>query len=274
MYVTDFEYDGTLLSSFGLMICSFDGTSNDSISNGSEITFNTVPFAYGMEHKLTSTTYEQCLTSTFSICKNPCADDEGYLDFNEIRILMNWLNRKNFHTLRFLQDDYINLTFNGSFQTINRIENNGKVIGLELTVVTDKPFGYGRTILKNIRYSDRVGDDYDGGTWKFTIGCDTDEETKLYPRMVITMESAGDLEIYNKFDDSTMKLKNCKANEVISLNYPLIESNDPTHKIQNDFNWNWFGICSSYKSHRNDVTVSLPCNIEIEYQPIIKMGLI
>ena len=61
MMITDFEYDGLLLSDFGCIMCSFDSNGLETITNGSNITFNTSPILKGGKHVLTSTKYEKCL---------------------------------------------------------------------------------------------------------------------------------------------------------------------------------------------------------------------
>ena len=53
----------------------------------------------------------------------------------------------------------------------------------------------------------------------------------------------------------------------------MISSSLPSHKIQNDFNWQFFRISSTFKDKENNVTVSLPCSIKMEYSPIAKIGI-
>ena len=57
------------------------------------------------------------------------------------------------------------------------------------------------------------------------------------------------------------------------MNYPVIQSSISSHNIQNDFNWNFFRIANTYDNSRNDLTISLPCAIKVEYSPIVKVGL-
>ena len=68
----DFEYDNLRLSDFGFIICKFDSSDVETIENGSQIKFNTVPTLNGMKHELTSSSYEDCISATFQICKNKC----------------------------------------------------------------------------------------------------------------------------------------------------------------------------------------------------------
>ena len=135
----DFEYDGLCLSDMGYIICQFDAESSQTVSNGSQITFNTTSTLNGSKYEQTSSEYGECLETTIQICKNPCLGDDMEIPFKELRDLMSWLNRKEFHKLKFLDGDYLDLYFEASFN-VSRIELNGKVYGLELAVTTNRPF--------------------------------------------------------------------------------------------------------------------------------------
>ena len=74
MYAIDFEYDGYLLSDMGYMVCRFDSQGMETISNGSNITFNTISMIHGEKWYLTSIQFEECLSTTIQICKK-CSDD-------------------------------------------------------------------------------------------------------------------------------------------------------------------------------------------------------
>ena len=108
---------------------------------------------------------------------------------------------------------------------------------------------------------------------KHSIFDTSHEEGYIYPYTKITILEDGDLEIYNALEDRTTHIGNCVAGEVITMNYPIVQSTLESHKVQNDFNWNWFRIANTYENRRNDLSISLPCIIKIEYSPIIKVGL-
>ena len=67
MKVYDFEYDGLVLSDMGYMLCEFDFNGEKTISNGSQITFNTVKTRHGQKHELTSIEYTECIASNFQL---------------------------------------------------------------------------------------------------------------------------------------------------------------------------------------------------------------
>lgn len=180
MKAYDFEYDGVRLSEFGFIICKFDSSDVDTIDNGSQITFNTVPTLNGMKHELTSSTYEDCLNTTFQICKNRCDSNQtDTVSFDEMRNIMSWLNRKGFHKFRLLDDDYSGVYFEASFN-VSRIEVNGMIYGFELEMFTNRPFAIREPIVTTIKNSSDNGIN--------VIYNESDEEGCIYPDMEITIE--------------------------------------------------------------------------------------
>lgn len=259
----DFEYDGLCLSDMGYIICRFDAESSQTVSNGSQITFNTTSTLNGSKYEQTSSEYGECLETTIQICKNPCLRDDMEIPFKELRDLMSWLNRKEFHKLKFLDGDYLDLYFEASFN-VSRIELNGKVYGLELAVTTNRPFALRepkQIIVKNL---------VQNGTK--SILDTSDEEGFIYPETEVTINESGTLSIYNAIEDRTMVIKNCVVGEVIKLDYPIISSSVSSHHLENDFNWVFLRIANSFKYKKNDLTISLPCTIKLKYSPIVKMS--
>ena len=97
MYAYDFEYDGKRLSDFGMIVCNFSsGNGASNADKGSEITFNTVPAEYGKRFFVAGLQYENCLSTSFQICKNPDSfrENELIITNEEFRELSRWLNRK------------------------------------------------------------------------------------------------------------------------------------------------------------------------------------
>lgn len=260
----DFEYDGYNLRNKGYIVCKFGSNGIETVSNGSEIVFNTVSTMKGAKHELTSTEYSDCLTTTFQICKHPCTTSNKEISVIEQREIMRWLNRKGFHKFKLLDVEYENIYFEASFN-VSRIEFDGKVYGFELNVVTNRPYALHTPIVLSLKNIVENG--------KKRISSLSDEEGYIYPEMEITINEDGDFEICNEIENRTMRIANCKAGEIIKVKYPLIESSLATHKIQNDFNWTFFRIANTYKSRINDITISIPCTITIKYSPIVKIGL-
>ena len=320
MKAFDFEYAGRNLCEFGFIICHFGDKGLDTVSNGSQISFNTVSTLGGSKYNLTSTQYEECLTSTIQICKNSCTGDVMEVSSAEFRELTKWLNRKRFLKFKILDEDYIDLYFEASFN-ISRIEIDGRLYGLELEVVTNRPFalkepkviniiceegkevygwekyqtdpevaklGYATSTDENAYPQGKVdengniieGEHTDGyqyisigQVYKTSINDTSYEEGYIYPQMEITIKKDGDLRIYNAIENRETYIGKCVTGEVITMDYPVIQSSISSHNIQNDFNWTFFRVANTYDNSRNDLVISLPCLIKVKYSPIVKVGL-
>ena len=265
MKAYDFEYDGSNLSDKGLIICKFGSSGGiETISNGSKITFNKVSVLDGSKHHLVSTQYEDCLETTFQVCKNPCCGNDMEISSSEYRELTRWLSRKKFLKFKVLSKDYIDLYFEASFN-ISKIEISGKLCGLELEVVTNRPFALKEprtVVIKNLEQN---------GT--YSLNDTSHEEGHIYPYTEITINQSGNLKIHNALEDRSTYIANCVAGEVITMDYPIIQSSISSHNLHNDFNWNFFRVANTYEDRRNKLTISIPCTIKIKYSPIIKVGL-
>ena len=268
MKAFDFEYAGKNLHEFGCVICHFGDKGLDTISNGSQISFNTVSTLGGSKHNLMSTEYEDCLETTIQICKSSCTGDVMEISSSEFRELTKWLSRKKFLKFKILDEDYIDLYFEASFN-ISRIEIDGRLYGLELEVITNRPFALKEPKIINIKNLIQDG--------KHSINDISYEEGYIYPYTEITIGDIGDekkdLYIYNALEDRNTYIANCISGEVITMDYPIIQSSISSHNIQNDFNWTFFRVANTFDNSRNDLTISLPCTIKIKYSPIVKVGL-
>lgn len=264
MKVSDFEYDGFYLSDFGFIICSFDSKGMQTLS-GSKITFNTLSIHNGEKQELVNSEYSDCLGATFQICKKPCNNDDNEITMEEFRDLMSWLNRKQYYKFKFIDNkEYEEIYFEASFN-ISKIESGGKLVGLELEMFTNRPYALHEPISILINNTSANGTK--------TIINQSDEEGYIYPSMKITINQTGDLTINNAFEKKTMLISNCTKGEIITINYPIIQSSLSAHKIQNDFNWNFFRLCSTFNSKKNNLTISIPCTIEMSYSPVVKISI-
>ncbi len=268
MYALDFEYDGRHLSDYGFIVCDFNfssGATNASI--GSKITFNKVSRHYGRKHSLLSTQYDETLTSTFHICKNPDIfdTDEMEISYEEYTELVRWLNRKHYHKFMLMDEDdkyntfcYYNVSFN-----IEKIKIRDILYGLSLTIFSDAPFGYGEEQKNIFKFN---------ANQSYTISDKNNELGITFPKLRITCLSSGTLKLTNSFTGCSTEIKNCVENEIITLDgeYQTLFSNNANHAIYDDFNYDFFSIGNTLKNRLNVITSSLPCKLEISYYPIIK----
>lgn len=268
MYAVDFEYDGYHLSDFGFTICNFGKQPDtDTVSAGSKITFNKVKRHRGKIHSLVGTEYDECIESTFQICKCPTGNDGAQIiTSDEFKDLMRWLNRNEYLKFQMIDEDeyredpcYYYASFNVEKILINRV-----LYGLELTMETNSPFGFGQEYVDKWTVVD---------TSKAHNLIDlSDEIGIIYPSMKITVNEGGTLNIRNLDRDCLMTIKNCVAGETIEVDGSthIITSSNEAHRLYNDFNFSFFKVGNTFQNRFNRITVSLPATIEIRYSPIIK----
>lgn len=263
----DFLYDNEKLSDYDMMLCSFDGGSNDTISVGSNLIFNTVKTNGSDRNYFVNYAYEEPLTTTFQICKKNCGGEEKYITSEELTSLLRWLCRKDgYHKFEIYQNGYKGTYFMGSFNQPNQIKVGGLIVGLELTLVTDSPYGY-EDIEFDFTTTASVG---------YSIFNLSTETGHLYPiEFDCKCLESGDLQIHNSIEDRTTEIKNCVKDEIITLdgNHKIIETSVPTHKIYNDFNYNYFRLGNTYNNNLNTITTSIPCEIHIKYALVRKVGI-
>lgn len=263
MYVLDFEYDGRYLSEYGFIICDFNSPSGANVVNaGSKITLNTVSRNNGRRRSLTSIQYDDCIRATFDICKNPDIFSDLTVTNEEFRDLMRWLNRKRFLPFQFLREGFLehdccfyNATFN-----VDKIEINSILYGLRLTMETDMPYGYG---------SDHKATLSAGENEIYVYG---DDIGYIFPNMIITCNSSGDLKITNNTYGGEMVIKNCVAGEVITVygDQKIIQSSLDSHAIYNDFNFEFLHLGNDIRNRKNSISVNIQCSISLTYKPILK----
>lgn len=268
----DFEYDGRFLKDFGFIPCSFDSSSDELglIHSVSKLTFNMVSRNNGKIDTLTGSIYDECVEANFDICKNPCLFNgvQQEITESEYRELMRWLNRHLFLKFRAINDDnnYRTCYYEASLN-IEKKKIKGKLYGLSLNLITNRPFGIGATQkflweVNTLNKSKKIVDI-------------SDEIGSIYPDVWITCLEDGDLVIQNSADEYVSVIKNCKTNEVIFINGKIlnITSSLDTHTISNDFNYEFPKVINTYNNRINNYTINLPCKVKLEYDPVIKESL-
>lgn len=266
MYAENFEYDGRLLSDYGCIICTFGNSSGiETVDTGANIALTTVSRHNGKRRGLIAADYSGCIKATFYICKNPCASDDASISPTEYREMTKWLNRRQFLKMRFLSltsfspdPCYFNAMFN-----IQKITVGDRVVGLELSMETDSPFGYGAEI------NQTVIPDYN--TQDF-IDYISDEIGYMYPKVRIVPLEAGDLKITNSLCDGEVIITNCSASEIILMDgdTQTLRTNLSSHDIYDCFNYEFIKLVSNLDNDRNIFTASLPCSLTFTYCPIIR----
>lgn len=270
MKALDFQYDDLFLSDFGCIICTFDDShSPETISMGSEITFTKSAVSNGKRYMITDASYDSCVETEFSICKDPdlCFNyEDQFFTLEEQRDIMRWLNRTEMCRFSLLDDEHVDMFYEGSFN-VSKIELNGEVIGMSLSFQSNRPFA----LSLDVSYRFRITSDKN-----YYIIQDTSDEIGYdYPDVTINLLESGDLTITNSFDGRQTIIKNCVNGETITMKNMVIETTNNAHKatIMNDFNFRFPQIHNSYKKARNKYTFSLKCSVVMTYRPVRKVGM-
>lgn len=268
MFALDFEYDNQYLSDYNCIICDFDDSGGTKTADaGSKISFEKVSRNGGKSHTLVNAKYEECIQTSFAICKNPdlCKSyEDRYISNDEYRDLIRWLNRREFLRFRLLSDEYTETCYYNASFNVETITIADRLVGLQLTMETDKPFGYGELV--NYKYTFSAN-----ATQKKFIDI-SDEIGYIYPDIKIKVTSSGSITIKNVEMGSTMVISNCTADEIINIKgaEKIITSNLTAHDIYNDFNYEFLKIGNSINNNINTIQCTGACELTISYYPIVK----
>lgn len=270
--VTDFEYDGILLSEVGYALVTFDGVKDGETNTDSQITFNHAPMMRGKRQPFSSYIYDDVLKMEFYIGKDMCRINTAKekFDYNisvsEMSFLKRWLSRPTPHVLRAVgDDDYNGIFWRGSFIIEEYTLGDGR-IGAHLTFECDAPFGYMEDIV--------VRGDIESNE-EFKYNCTSDEVGYIYPKLTILLKGDGDLKFGNGHDKRETIIKNCLAGEIITITENLqISSSISSHKIMNDFNFVFYRVSNTFRNVENSMKSNLPIEFIIEYNPYAKAVII
>lgn len=276
MRCIDFEYDGQLLSDHDCVICNIGNSPGvETTDFGNHVSLNTV-YSIGLnKFSISSTRYDDPYTVSFQVAKL-CHDMKSASQIGEYELsdMMRWLNRKNYCKFKPIYKDgeYSDVYYMGTFD-VQPIDLCGRIIGLDLTLKTNAPFGYYEPV--------SVYMDLKSAKDTYTLINSSDETGLTYPATVtIECLSKGNLILKNSKDSRYTEVKNCKAGEVLTLNGEEKQiTSSMSHKtLYNDFNYNFVRIYSGRENgmdnNDNVFSSTLPCNVSLVYSPVCKRGVI
>ena len=139
----------------------------------------------------------------------------------------------------------------------------GSTYVLRLELKTSSPFGF-REDVRHV-FSLTPGGSY-------TIRDISDEPGHLYPRQLkITCREKGDLRLTNSMEERVTLFGGCSAGEVITVENFLLSTSLAAHEIQKDFNFVYFRLANTYRENKNVIAASLPVEIQLIYNPLVKV---
>lgn len=253
------------------MICDFETESSPSWSGG-DVTFTTGKTPDADKQTFYTASYEDPLSCTFSICKSPCTyngQDEAVITREEYSALSRWLKRNDgYHLLQFDRDGYEDIYFYAKID-MQPYYISGCVVGFNLTVTTDSPYGYSKLYKKTFELTNSES----SSSKSFSLENYSDKAGIIYPKVTIIPQANGTLKLNSgiKTDIRTTEIKNCIKNSEIILDH----DNDSIYGIKNPngFNFEFPILANSYTGGNNNCTNtfslstgSIPCTVTIEYR--------
>ena len=266
MAISNFIYDEISLKDFdngNYMIGFF---SSDYDVEEVQQNINKTSLYMGREQPFVYINYEETLSFTIGIIKNPCKKDAvDEITWMEMEQLKRWLCRPAPHKFKLDDPKYEDIFWEGTFE-VKEVVTGSKRTGVELTFISTRPFALQEDVIFT---GELLADE------QLTINDTSMEIGYIYPQITVKCLEDGDLSIYNDFDERETIIKNCKANEVITIDKNLqISSTFETHKIADDFNYTYYRINNSFNSTANSLTSNLAISYEIRYSPIAKAVIV
>lgn len=274
MKYIDFEYDGRRLSDFDSVLGSTDGGGLNTVMFGNNLEFTDVNMPFLKKVKTVSNKYGEMLTATFSVFKNPCYGMKRYTQ-DETNAILRWLNSQTYK--RFIpiyeSTEWNRVIYHATFNVSNIMVDND-IIGFELQMSTDAPFGY-------FEDANHIAKGVTEDTPMYVSDMSV-EVGYQYPKMTITCNAAGDLTLTNKADkDNTVTVKNCIAGEILTFSGDSKNlTSNVTHKtLYKDFNYKFPRIINSIGLDGQDVrtntyVTNLDTDITLTYSPSCKAAVL
>ena len=270
LYCTEFVFDGVSSEEYDLIICSFNGAENGEATAGSNIEFTTFKTPNSNKWVKTSATYNEQLSFTFQICKNPCVSNQPFSE-RELAFLMRWLVRKDYKYLQFIQEGFENIYYNCQLNA-QRYMISGECYGLTLTAICDAPFGWSEPINYSLSSST---------TATHRLYDSSDEIGEIYPMIEILSKSDNqEISLTNSMTNVTTSILNCMNGEriILSSENKIASSSEcvPSDEgigyvgrhttFLDDFNWEWFAIGNTFNNRVNEITTTGNCDINLYWR--------
>lgn len=253
MFATDFLFDGQRASDFGLMICSFNGEF-ETVSGG-DIEYNVIKTPNRDKFTFYGAQLNSAIMWNFSICKNPCKNDDLYFDQYEESMIAKWLVKTDgFKWFQFDQEEYEDIFYNVYINMAPQ-QVNGRTVGFNLSVTSDCAYGFTDIIIKRFTINSST---------PFKLNIHSDINTYILPYVKI-INGKGNFYISNDSDilqnntvGKAMEFKNVSKEIVIDSDTDIILG------LSNSNNFNWYFL--RLVDGINIITTNSNTDIKIEIQ--------
>lgn len=258
----DFIFDGERLSDRGYMMCTFDGEHS---WQGGEITFVSVKPAGLDKHQYYTSQFENPLQCTTSICKSICdtpADELDIITREEQSDIIHWLTRPNKYCWLAFDEEYgyDDVYYNCYVQAVPHMED-GRVIGFDLTIITDSPYGYSKPIRNTYKLS--------SDNKNKILFNNSDRIGVIYPKTIIKPLQDGEVAFRtgNNNTSTITRIKSVTAGQEIIIDgeRDLISGLSSL----NNFNMQYPILVNEYRNRKTDIVLlddSVDCDVTFEYR--------
>lgn len=263
LHAEDAVFNNKSLSDFGFMLCEFDGNGSlNKNSVGSTIDLKTVKIKNNW--KVTSSEYKEAVTFSITICKK---DFSQISPLEQATINRYFIRKDGYKFLQFIMKEYEQIYFNVMCTDIKTISVGNIDHGLELTFISDAPYGYG----KEEKYTIDVG----GSSMVKNVFIDmSDEVGETYPNLKIEVYQDSAVNMTNELTNCNFMLKNCVGGEIITVNTTTGEITSTRRgNVVKDFNYNWFSFGNTYEKRNNPIMLTGRSKVTMFYRQIRKVGI-
>lgn len=263
LHAEDAIFNGKSLSDFGFMLCEFDGNGAlNKSSVGSTIDLKTVKIKNNW--KVTSSEYKEAVTFSFVICKK---DFSQISSFEQATINRFFIRKDGYKYLQFIMKEFEQIFFNVICTDISSVSVGNIDYGIELTFVSNAPYGYGK--------EEKTVIDVGGSSMVQKVFVDmSDEVGETYPDLKIEVYQSSTINIRNNLTSCNFELKNCVGGEIITVNSTTGEITSTMRgNIVKDFNYNWFSFGNTYSTRSNPLMLTGRAKVTMLYRQIRKVGI-
>lgn len=262
MAISSFTYDGISLKTFngGKYVLGY--FSADENPKEGDRNYNKTSLFMGLEQPFVYSNYEETITFTLGIIKNPCATDEAEITIEEMEELKRWLCRPAPHIFQLDEPEYKDIYWEGTFHLEEQLAGS-KRAGIIITFESTRPYALQNEVI--FEGSVEAGE-------SIIIEDSSVEIGYIYPTMTVTCKEVGNLTIFNSYDNRQTIVNNCIIDETISFSkYLQISSSRTMHELGNDFNYKFLRIGNNMETNINEISFSMACDYIIAYNPVRKV---
>lgn len=260
-----FVFDGKSSDMFGFLCVSFNENNLDDYSAGSQTEFVTEGNYDGSKWYSISNKYNEPLSYTIQIVKNPCVGE--FLTKDETRAILKWLvSPTDYKPFKINHEFFYGENFRVKFTNPKYKVVGNLVRGLELTLNFDRPFSL----------SDDVTSKWSINNFGTAILYNNSDELdkSLYPKNVtIKVTNNGNIALHNERENVhiSTEFKNCIVGEIIKMNCEerIIQSSNTSTPVMERFNKNWIRLSEG----ENKITITGNCEITFIYNEIRRVGV-